>query len=1030
MRLSLKGVSPSSGPAARRAVVATATTSTARRLLAKVAAPEPSENFLAGNAASYIDETYHAWKADPNSVHKSWQIYFSNVEKDVPPGKAFQMPPSNGTPFQVPGGGSIDSKTLRDSLNAQLLVRAFQVRGHEVAKLDPLRMKDTVVPPELKLETYGFTEADLSRPMAIGGSDVSGILGSDTPKTLGEILESLQQTYTGSLGFEYMHIRSREECNWLRERIESGPRKYTKDEKEVILDRLIWSDSFERFVATKYPSEKRFGLEGGESLIPAMKAMIDTAANLGTESMVFGMAHRGRLNMLSNVFRKKPEAIFCEFKGTPDANDSFAGDVKYHLGMNLDRPFAQGKSIHLSMVANPSHLEAVNPVVMGKTRGQQYFSKDETRDKNVSVLIHGDAAFAGQGIVYESLGLTNLKNYTTGGVLHFVINNQIGFTTDPFNSRSTPYCTDVGLALQAPIVHVNGDDVEAVVFAAELAAEYRATFKKDFIIDMICYRRHGHNEIDQPAFTQPLMYQKIKDHTTTLDLYIAQLLKEGSITAEYVEAMKARVWRTLEEAYEQSDSFKPTDEEWTTSKWMGTGPEGMRSLKDVKESIIPPPATGVPEATLNKIGQALCTVPEDFNIHPGIARILDAKRKALESGQDIDMPTAEALAFGALLSEGTHVRISGQDVERGTFSHRHCVLTDQKTQDRHIPLNNLGEDLQREHFTPTNSSLSEYGVLGFELGYSMANPNSLVLWEGQFGDFANTAQVIIDQFIASGETKWHQRSGLTMLMPHGYDGAGPEHSSARIERFLQLHDENPREMPSLENDKIRQIQDTSFQAVYCSTPANYFHALRRQTKRDFRKPQIMFTSKNLLRHPKARSSLAEMSEGSEFQRVISDTGASLTAGPEGVRRVIFCTGQVYYQLDATRELNGEKLGDVAIVRIEQLAPFPFDRVVAEMDKYPNASEIVWAQEEPMNAGCWSHFEPRLRTAMRSSTHHASKLKEQFEPVIYAGRPPCASPATGNPTNHKVEEKNLLTSAFFSPESGVVPQKFNNNQPIF
>jgi 2-oxoglutarate dehydrogenase E1 component len=820
----------------------------------------------------------------------------------------------------------------------------------------------------------------------------------------------------------------------LRQRFEVPVKyNYSKEKKLVILDRLMWSDSFERFVATKYPSEKRFGLEGCESLIPSMKAMVDRSVELGVNSVVMGMPHRGRLNVLSNVVRKPNESIFSEFSGSRDDSVEGSGDVKYHLGMNYMRPTPSGKMVSLSLAANPSHLEAVNPVVQGKVRALQFYQGDEKdRSKAIAVLIHGDAAFAGQGVVYETIGLSDLPAYTTGGSIHIVVNNQVGFTTDPRFSRSTPYCSDVAKTVSAPIMHVNGDDVEAVVYCMELAAEWRAKFKKDVVVDVVCYRKHGHNEIDQPGFTQPTMYKKINSMTPVIEKYMQQLLNEGTLTPEEAKAMKDRIWSILETSYEKSKTYKPTPKEWVSSNWAG-----IKAPMELADKTVPSKPTGVDTALLKHIGTAAATYPQGFKVHPNLAKILKLREKSISDGEGIDWATAESMAFGTLLAENNHVRLSGQDVERGTFSQRHAVLHDQANEGQYVPLNNLvvaGLLTSQSAFTVCNSSLSEFGILGFELGYSMVDPNQLILWEAQFGDFANNAQCIIDQFIASGEQKWLQRTGLTMLLPHGYDGQGPEHSSARMERFLELCDEDPYYMPDIntagKGSYARQHQDCNMQVIYPTVPSNYFHALRRQVHREFRKPMIVLTSKALLRHPMAKSTLLEMASGTRFQRVIPEVlhpnpladfkavvdnsdgnivwsgnnkepripytliqnpsappslpadkpvPASLAAPaasefnlvpPSQIRTLIFCSGQVYYLLNKARALNN--LRDIAIVRLEQLNPFPFWEVKTVVDFYGEGlEEVVFAQEEAFNSGAWRFAEPRLETAVKASEWYQS-----------------------------------------------------------
>ncbi|RUP44754.1 hypothetical protein BC936DRAFT_149047 [Jimgerdemannia flammicorona] len=780
----------------------------------------------------------------------------------------------------------------------------------------------------------------------------------------------------------------------------------------MILDRLVWSDSFERFAATKFPSVKRFGLEGAEALIPGFKAMIDRSVDQGIESIVIGMPHRGRLNVLGNVVRKPLESIFSEFTGSMEPSVEGSGDVKYHLGMNYVRPTPSGKRVHLSLVANPSHLEAVDPVVLGKTRALQFYSKDDQRTHAMAVIMHGDAAIAAQGIVYETIGFHALPAYTTGGTIHIVVNNQIGFTTDPRFSRSTPYCTDIAKAINAPVFHVNGDDVEAVTFVMQLAADWRQTFRKDVIVDIVCYRKYGHNETDQPSFTQPRMYLKIAKQLPTLDQYVAKLQKEGTFTSEEIEANKKRVWEILEVGHAASKNYKPTSREWLSSAW-----PGFKSPMELATEVIPIRPTGVSLETLQAVGKVIASYPHDFNVHKNLQKIIKQRAQYIEEGKNIDWSTGEALAWGSLLLEGKHVRISGQDVERGTFSQRHAVLHDQQNERQYVALNHLSPE--QAGLTISNSSLSEYGTLGFELGYSLVDPNSLIIWEAQFGDFANTAQVIIDQFIASGEKKWLQRTGLVLSLPHGYDGQGPEHSSARIERYLQMCDDNPYVYPS--PDKItRQHQDCNMQVVYATTPAQYFHALRRQVHRDFRKPVsiassrickregelgygvlILPFSKYLLRHPLARSTFDDMRGDTIFQRYLPESHPDELVEPDKIQRHILCTGQVYYSLLNARTEN--KINTVAISRVEQLHPFPYDLVKQHADKYPNA-EIVWAQEEPLNMGAWTFVQHRIATSLNETTHHAGKSP------LYAGREPSGAVATGNKKQHLSEEYSLLSQA--------------------
>ena len=763
------------------------------------------------------------------------------------------------------------------------------------------------------------------------------------------------------------------------------------------MDRLIWSDSFERFIASKYPNEKRFGLEGGESLIPGVKAMIDRTVDHGVNSITIGMPHRGRLNVLANVIRRPIEGILHQFAGADDDGEG-GGDVKYHLGANYVRPTPSGKKVALSLVANPSHLEAEDPVVLGKTRALQDFAGDSEHTTSMALLMHGDAAFAGQGVVYETMGMYNLPNYETGGTIHIVVNNQIGFTTDPRFARSTPYPSDIAKSIDAPIFHVNGDDVEAVTFVCQLAADWRATFKKDVVIDLVCYRRHGHNETDQPSFTQPRMYEAISKQEPTLSQYSRRLVEEGSFTQKDIDEHKKWVWSLLEEAADKSKTYTPGEREWLSSAW-----EGFPSPKELSEQILDHKDTGVSLETLKHVGETVSSYPDDFNVHRNLGRILKNRLKTIEEGEGLDMSTAEALAFGTLVMEKTYVRVSGQDVERGTFSQRHAVLHDQKSEDIYIPLSNVEKD--QAPFVICNSSLSEFGCLGFELGFSLVDPKNLTIWEAQFGDFANNAQCIIDQYIASQERKWFARSGLVLSLPHGYDGQGPEHSSARPERFLQLIDDNPFVYPPPEKME-RQHQDGNMAVVYCSVPSNVFHVLRRQVHRDFRKPLIMFFSKSLLRHPEARSSLEDMVPGTGFQRVIPDPhhteGKDALVPAEEIKRHIITTGQNYFALLKHRRDNN--INNVAISRIEQFAPFPFDDIRKALDSYPN-SDICFSQEEPLNGGWFGFVQPRLRTVCRHSEHHKESL------ALLASRPPYSSVATGSKSAHKRELDDLLRDSF-------------------
>ena len=762
----------------------------------------------------------------------------------MPVSQAFQPPPTivptpaGGIPQAMPGAGLSTSEgpDVTNHLKVQLLVRAYQARGHHKAKTDPLGIRGEAEafgyhdPKELKLDHYQFTEKDLDTEFALGPGILPRFKIDGREKmTLRDIITTCERLYCGAYGVEFIHIPDRDQCDWIRSRTEiPSPYKYSVDDKRRILDRLIWSSSFENFLATKYPNDKRFGLEGGETLVPGMKALIDRSVDYGVKDIVIGMPHRGRLNVLSNVVRKPNESIFSEFGGSAEPSDEGSGDVKYHLGMNFERPTPSGKRVQLSLVANPSHLEAEDPVVLGKTRAIQHYNHDEKEFQSaMGVLLHGDAAFAGQGVVYETMGFHALPAYSTGGTIHMVINNQIGFTTDPRFARSTPYCSDIAKAFDAPVFHVNGDDVEAVNFVCQMAADWRAEFKKDVVVDIVCYRKQGHNETDQPSFTQPLMYKKINEQKQAVQKYEEKLLKEKSFTKDDIEEHKKWVWNMLTTSFESSKDYQPTSKEWLTSAW-----NGFKSPKELATEILPHLPTGVPVEVLKHIGDEIGSAPEGFNVHRNLKRILASRKKTVDEGKAIDWSTAEALAFGTLCDEGHHVRVSGQDVERGTFSQRHAVLHDQESEETYTPLQHIGE--KQGTFRITNSSLSEFGVLGFEYGYSLSSPNALVVWEAQFGDFANNCQCIIDQFVASGEVKWMQRSGLVMSLPHGYDGQGPEHSSGRMERYLQLCNEDPRIFPS--EDKLdRQHQDCNMQIAYMTTPSNLFHIFRRQMNRQFRK---------------------------------------------------------------------------------------------------------------------------------------------------------------------------------------------------
>ncbi|XP_063701924.1 2-oxoglutarate dehydrogenase complex component E1 isoform X3 [Culicoides brevitarsis] len=970
-----------------------------------------AEPFLNGSSSAYVEEMYNAWLKDPTSVHASWDAYFRNNSYSAPPSLAplpkNHVPASQYLGASLPSapmggavGGRIDDKLIDDHLAVQAIIRSYQSRGHLTADYDPLGIVnvDKQVGPdgiarranEKVTRTYmQFEEADMDRVFKLPSTTYIG--GKEKFLPLREILNRLENTYCNKIGVEFMFINSLEQCNWIRQKFESpNSMKFTNEEKRLLLARLTRAHGFEAFLAKKFSSEKRFGLEGCEILIPAMKEVIDVSTRLGVESIVMGMPHRGRLNVLANVCRKPLHQIFTQFAGLEAADDG-SGDVKYHLGTYIERlNRVTNKNIRLAVVANPSHLEACDPIVQGKTRAEQFYRGDNEGKKVMSVLLHGDAAFSGQGVVFETMHLSELPDYTTHGTIHIIVNNQIGFTTDPRHSRSSPYCTDVARVVNAPIFHVNSDDPEAVMHVCRVAAEWRATFHKDVVIDLVSYRRNGHNEIDEPMFTQPLMYKRIKQTKPCLELYSNKLITEGCVTADEVKDVKDKYDKICDEAFEQAKTETHIKyKDWLDSPWSGFF-EGKDPLK-----VLP---TGVIEETLVHIGNRFSSPPPnaaEFVIHKGLMRILAARKEMVEA-RVADWAMAEAFAFGSLLKEGIHVRLSGQDVERGTFSHRHHVLHHQ-TVDKatYRPLCHLYPD--QAPYTVCNSSLSEYGVLGFELGYSMTNPNALVCWEAQFGDFNNTAQCITDQFISSGQAKWVRQSGLVMLNPHGMEGMGPEHSSARLERFLQMSSDDPDYYPP-ESDEfaIRQLHDINWIVANCTTPANYFHILRRQIALPFRKPLILMTPKSLLRHPEAKSPFSDMTEGTEFQRMIGEKGVA-AENPGSVKKLIFCSGRVYY--DLTKARAERKLeNDIAIARVEQISPFPYDLVKNECNKYPNA-ELCWAQEEHKNQGAWNYVLPRFDTCLNSSRDFS-----------YAGRPCAPSTATGSKAQHIKELNNLLNDA--------------------
>ncbi|KAM6965290.1 oxoglutarate (alpha-ketoglutarate) dehydrogenase a (lipoamide) isoform 2-T2 [Aplochiton taeniatus] len=965
-------------------------------------APGAAEPFLNGTSSNYVEEMYSAWLEDPKSVHKSWDVFFRNANAGAPPGAAYQSPlglTEAGMPLVMTGAQPNVEKLVEDHLAVQSLIRAYQVMGHHNASLDPLGIScvnfdDAPVNTGVQhVGFYGLDETDLDKVFRLPTTTFIG--GSESALPLKEIIRRLEMAYCQHIGVEFMFINDLEQCQWIRQKFEKpGVMQFTLEEKRTLLARMVRSTRFEEFLQRKWSSEKRFGLEGCESLIPALKTIIDKSSENGVENVIMGMPHRGRLNVLANVIRKELEQIFCQFDSKLEAADEGSGDVKYHLGMyhrRINR--VTDRNITLSLMANPSHLEAVDPVVQGKTKAEQFYCGDTEGNRVMSILLHGDAAFAGQGIVYETFHLSDLPSYTTHGTVHVVVNNQIGFTTDPRMARSSPYPTDVARVVNAPIFHVNADDPEAVMYVCNVAAEWRATFHKDVVVDLVCYRRMGHNEMDEPMFTQPLMYKQIKKQKGVLQKYAEKLIAEGAVTRQEYEEEIAKYDKICEEAHARSKDEKILHiKHWLDSPW-----PGFFTLDGMPKSMNSP-STGLSEEDLTHIGQVASSVPvEDFTIHGGLSRILKSRGEMIKNRM-VDWALGEYMAFGSLLKEGTHVRLSGQDVERGTFSHRHHVLHDQNVDKRTcIPMNHMSPN--QAPYTVCNSSLSEYGVLGFELGFAMASPNALVLWEAQFGDFHNTAQCIIDQFICPGQAKWVRQNGIVLLLPHGMEGMGPEHSSARPERFLQMCNDDPDVYPKLpeEDFAVQQLYECNWIVVNCSTPGNLFHVLRRQILQPFRKPLIIFTPKSLLRHPEAKSSFDQMLPGTHFQRLIPEHGVA-AQNPEGVKRIVFCTGKVFYELNKERKAKAME-DTVAIARIEQLSPFPFDLVKQETAKYPNA-DLVWCQEEHKNQGYYDYVKPRMRTTI-----------ERAKPVWYAGREPAAAPATGNKKAHLLELTRFLDTAF-------------------
>ena len=957
-------------------------------------------SFLSKSNSAFIERMYLKFVSKDSDLPESWRKYFEGMDEEL----AVIVKEINGPSwsfnnkkieideiqkkikkFEInssskEGINETNQKDLiksnSDSIKAVALIRSYRQRGHLIAKLDPLGMLETEYLDELHPESYGFKKENYKKKIYLDG------VINKQHSNIREILNFLKETYCGSIGYEYMHISNPTERKWFRDRVEKSEDilKFTKNGKEAILKKLIQAEGFEKFLHTKYVGTKRFGLDGGESLIPALEQIIKIGGQFSVKEVKIGMSHRGRLNVLANVLQKSYKRIFNEFAGEINLSSSEegAGDVKYHLGASSNREF-DGNSVHVSLTDNPSHLEAVNPVVLGQTRAKQFFHKDKERKKVIPMLIHGDAAFAGQGVVAECFAMSGLPGHNTGGTIHIIINNQIGFTTSPRFARSSPYPSDVAKMVDAPILHVNGDDPEAAVYAARVATEFRLKFNRDVVIDLICYRRFGHNEGDEPSFTQPLMYKKIRSHPSPVKVYGNRLINENIISNENLNDLIKNFKDLLDDQFKNAKNYQPKIE-WFAGTWSAYKPEKGKDKRGV---------SGVDTEKLFKISEKINFVPPELNLHKTIIKILNLRKESVKKGSSIDWSTAEALAFGSLLEEGYPVRLVGQDSGRGTFSQRHSVLRNQSDNSRYIPLNNISNN--QKQFEVVDSFLSELAVLGFEYGYSLVEPNTLTLWEAQFGDFANGAQVVIDQFIASGERKWSRASGLVMLLPHGYEGQGPEHSSARLERFLQM----------CSNDNM--------QVMNCSTPANYFHALRRQMHRDFRKPLIMMTPKSLLRNKYCISNLEDFNKDNSFHRILWDHAIDpktsgfikLKKNPE-IKKVILCSGKVYFDLlDAREKL---KKDDVVFFRIEQLYPFPAKTLVKELKPYAKNAKFYWCQEEPKNMGAWFSVRDYIQWTLDT-------IKANNNRVTYIGRSPDASPATGYAKRHISQQQEIINKVF-------------------
>ena len=944
-------------------------------------------SFLAGTNSDFIEKLYSEYLSNPDTLPDGWKPFFDGLKENQDIIKKNLSGPSwapkelkkyiikEEKDLKNPKNDTIENPILieqatKDSVRAIMLIRAYRVRGHLNSNLDPLNIQKREEHAELKPETYGFKKSDYGRKIFL-----DGVLGQQH-LNLKEILDLLKKTYCSNIGYEYMHVGDPEEKSWIRERIEGKEKeiKFTDNGKKAILNKIIEAEGFEKYLHVKFVGTKRFGLDGGESLIPALEQIIKRGGSLGAKEIKIGMPHRGRLNVLANVMGKPYKAIFSEFFGKRVASKKdFEGDVKYHLGASANREF-DGNLVHISLTDNPSHLEAVNPVVLGQTRAKQFFHKDPERKKVIPVLMHGDAAFAGQGVVAECFAMSGLPGHNIGGTIHIIVNNQIGFTTAPRFARSSPYPSDVAKTAQAPILHVNGDDPESVVHCAKIATEFRQKFNRDVVIDMVCYRRFGHNEGDEPSFTQPLMYKKIKEQPTTLEIYGNKISKEFLLSKEEINNQKIEYKKYLEKEFNDSKNYK-SDLKWYDGVWSRFKPELGKDKIGV---------SGVEKNKLLEIGKKITTIPSNFTIHKTLKKIFENKNKMFTGTADIDWSTAESLAFASLLKDGFSVRLSGQDSGRGTFSQRHSVLRNQDSHERYIPINNISKNQKK--FEVIDTLLSELAVLGFEFGYSLSEPETLVLWEAQFGDFANGAQVIIDQFITSGEAKWGRASGIVMLLPHGYEGQGPEHSSARLERFLQL------------------CAGENIQVMNCTTPANYFHALRRQMHRGFRKPLIVMTPKSLLRHKKCVTQLSDFTKENTFHRILTDHAYTKNSGlielkkDKKIEKVVMCSGKIYFDLIEAREKT--KNDKVVFIRIEQLYPFPAKTLAQELKRYKNNAKFFWCQEEPQNMGAWNTVRNYIERTLEI-------IQSKSDNIKYIGRKPSASTATGNLNKHLAQQKEIL-----------------------